>query len=153
MSKRPNILFIMIDDHAVQAICACGSVVNTTPNLDRIAAGGAVFDNSFCCNSMCAPSRASIITGKHSHINGQFRLLEKFDGSQMTLPKEMQAAGYPTSIFGKRHLNSDPTGFDTWGILPGQGNYYSPEFITPEGSFTVNGSYFGTLRARHYIPF
>jgi len=130
--ERPNILFVLADDHACQAIGAYGSVVNETPNLDRIAHGGAVFEESFCCNSICSPSRASILTGKHSHVNGQLAW-EEFDGSQTTYPKLLQAAGYATAIAGKWHLRSAPTGFDYWQVLPGQGHYYNPDYRTPDG--------------------
>ncbi len=129
----PNILFIFSDDHAPQAIGAYGSKINQTPNLDRIAKEGAVFHNSFCANSICGPSRACILTGKHSHLNGFLRNGNRFDGSQTTFPKLMQNAGYQTAIIGKWHLSSNPTGFDHWEILPGQGNYYNPDFIQMDG--------------------
>ncbi len=137
--KKPNILFILSDDHACQAIGAYGSIVNQTPNLDRIASEGGVFRQSFCCNSLCAPSRASILTGKHSHVNGQLTLGESFDGSQDTYPKLLQQAGYQTALVGKWHLNSEPTGFDYWKILPGQGYYYNPDYITAEGTVRHEG--------------
>ncbi len=128
-SSRPNILFIFSDDHATQAIGAYGSEINQTPNLDRIADEGAIFRNSFCANSICGPSRACILTGKHSHRNGFLRNGNKFDGSQTTFPKLMQRAGYQTAVIGKWHLSTDPTGFDHWEVLPGQGSYYNPDFI------------------------
>ncbi len=127
--KRPNILFVFSDDHALQAIGAYGSRINKTPHLDRIANEGAVFANSFCANSICGPSRACILTGKHSHVNGFLRNGNRFDGSQTTFPKLMQDVGYQTAVIGKWHLSTDPTGFDHWEILPGQGNYYNPDFI------------------------
>ena len=133
-AKTPNILFIFSDDHAPQAIGAYGSKINETPNLDRIATEGAVFRNSFCANSICGPSRACILTGKHSHKNGFLRNGNKFDGSQTTFPKLMQDVGYETAIIGKWHLSTDPTGFDHWEVLPGQGNYYNPDFIQMDGS-------------------
>jgi len=136
---RPNILFIMSDDHACRAIGAYGSVINRTPNLDRIAGEGALFRESFCGNSLCAPSRASILTGKHSHTNGQLLLGQRFDGSQTTYPKLLRAAGYTTALIGKWHLNSDPTGFDFWKIIPGQGSYYNPDFILPDGPLRESG--------------
>ena len=130
--SRPNILFIMTDDHAAHAISAYGSVINETPNIDRIANEGARFDNVFCGNAICAPSRATILTGNHSHLNGVRTLHNRFDGSQPTFPKAMQAAGYQTAIFGKWHLGhgdeADPTGFDRWSVLPGQGDYHDPTF-------------------------
>jgi N-acetylglucosamine-6-sulfatase len=134
--KRPNILFIFSDDHALQAIGAYGSKINQTPNIDRIAHEGAVFHNSFCANSICGPSRACILTGKHSHINGFLRNGNRFDGSQVTFPKLLQSTGYQTAMIGKWHLESDPTGFDYWEILPGQGNYYNPDFLQMSGGRT-----------------
>ncbi|HLS27513.1 MAG TPA: sulfatase/phosphatase domain-containing protein [Opitutales bacterium] len=132
--KRPNILFIFSDDHALQAIGAYGSTINETPNIDRLAEEGAVFENSFVGNSLCGPSRAIILTGKHSHKNGFLRNGDKFDGSQTTFPKLLQEVGYQTALIGKWHLNSDPVGFDFWKILPGQGSYYNPNFIHMDGS-------------------
>lgn len=127
--KRPNILFVFSDDHATQAIGAYGSRINKTPHIDRIGREGGVFFNSFCANSICGPSRACILTGKHSHVNGFLRNGNKFDGTQTTFPKLMQQVGYQTAIVGKWHLSSDPTGFDYWEVLPGQGSYYNPDFI------------------------
>ncbi|MCJ7679599.1 MAG: sulfatase [Candidatus Aminicenantes bacterium] len=124
--EKPNILFIMTDDHASHAISAYGSRINATPNIDRLAQEGMRFDNCFCTNSICAPSRAVILTGKHSHLNGVRDNAVHFDGSQQTFPKLLQAAGYQTAMIGKWHLKSDPTGFDYWNILPGQGAYYNP---------------------------
>ena len=117
---RPNILFIMSDDHAAHAISAYGSRVNQTPNLDRLANAGMRFENCFCVNSICSPSRATILTGKYSHLNG-VPTFNRFDGSQPTVAKYLQAKGYYTGMIGKWHLVSDPTGFDEWTILPGQG--------------------------------
>ena len=105
-AKQPNILFVFSDDHALQAIGAYGSKINETPNLDRIAKEGAVFENSFCANSICGPSRACILTGKHSHLNGFLRNGNRFDGSQTTFPKLMQDVGYQTAIIGKWHLSN-----------------------------------------------
>jgi arylsulfatase A-like enzyme len=128
VTQHPNILFIMADDHAAHAISAYGSRINQTPNLDRIAKGGMRFNHCFAVNSICAPSRAAIMTGKYSHING-VTVFNRFDGSQWTVAKELQKAGYHTGMVGKWHLTSDPTGFDYWSILPGQGKYHDPDFI------------------------
>ena len=132
-ADRPNIVFIFSDDHATQAIGAYGSQINKTPNIDRIAREGGVFFNSFCANSICGPSRACILTGKHSHLNGFLRNGNRFDGQQTTFPPLMQQAGYQTAMIGKWHLNTDPVGFDYWEVLPGQGNYYNPDFLQMDG--------------------
>ena len=126
-SERPNIVFIFTDDHAYQAISAYGSMINHTPHLDRIAREGMRFDRALVTNSICAPSRAVILTGKYSHLNGVLDNRLRFDGSQPTFPKLLQAAGYQTAIFGKWHLKTAPTGFDAWEVLPGQGDYYNPD--------------------------
>ena len=135
---RPNILFIMTDDHAAHAISAYGSVVNQTPNLDRIAKEGMRFDRCFVVNSICTPSRATILTGKYSHKNGT-PVFNRFDGSQPTVAKYLQAAGYYTGMIGKWHLGSDPTGFDQWAVLPGQGLYHDPALLTPAGRVVARG--------------
>jgi arylsulfatase A-like enzyme len=127
--EHPNIVFIMTDDHAAQAIGAYGSRVNTTPQIDRIAAEGMRFANCFCTNSICAPSRAVILTGKYSHLNGVRDNTLSFDGTQTTFPKLLRDAGYQTAMVGKWHLKSPPTGFDYWHVLPGQGHYYNPDMI------------------------
>ncbi len=137
--SRPNILFIMSDDHAYQAVGAYGSRLNKTPNIDRIANEGLRFDRCYATNSICGPSRACILTGKYSHKNGQYDNFTTFDGSQTTFPKLLQTAGYQTAIVGKWHLVSDPTGFDHWEILPGQGKYYRPDFISAAGKTAVPG--------------
>jgi len=138
----PNIIFIMSDDHAYQAISAYNHELGKlapTPNIDRIAQNGAIFQNNFCTNSICGPSRAVILTGKHSHING-FRMNgERFDNSQPTLPKHLRKLGYETAIVGKWHLHGEPTGFDYWDILNDQGNYYNPEFIQGQDTTVVEG--------------
>ncbi len=127
--EKLNILFIMTDDHAIQALSAYNNTLIQTPNLDRIANEGVLIKNGFVANSICAPSRATLLTGKHSHKNGQMTNENTFDGSQLTFPKLLQQAGYETAMIGKWHLKSDPTGFDYWNILPGQGEYYNPDFI------------------------
>jgi arylsulfatase A-like enzyme len=130
--KRPNVVFIFSDDHAYQALSAYGDPrkLLDTPNLDRIAAGGMRFDRCLVPNSICGPSRATVLTGKYSHTNGFYNNTNsRFDGSQVTFPKLLQKAGYQTAIVGKWHLVSDPTGFDYWHILPGQGRYYNPPMI------------------------
>ncbi|MCH8216954.1 MAG: sulfatase [Planctomycetes bacterium] len=140
LAERPNIVFIFSDDHACQAIGAYGSKINQTPNIDRIAREGALFVNSFCANSICGPSRACILTGKHSHKNGFYSNgLGPFDGSQFTFPQELQKAGYQTALIGKWHLISEPTGFTHWDILPGQGSYYNPDFINKQGKRRIEG--------------
>ena len=130
---RPNILFIFSDDHAEAAISAYGSHLAKaapTPNLDRIAKEGMLFRHCLVSNSICAPSRAVILTGKHSHLNGQRTNKDTFDGSQQTVSKLLQRAGYQTAIVGKWHLKSAPTGFDHFEVLKGQGQYYNPMLIT-----------------------
>lgn len=128
-AERPNIVFIFSDDHAAHAIGAYGSNINKTPSIDRLAQEGMLFRNAFCANAICTPSRATILTGKHSHMNGVYNVADWFDGSQQTFPKLLQQAGYQTALIGKWHLASDPTGFDYWNILVGQGPYYNPPMI------------------------
>ncbi|MBL6764924.1 MAG: sulfatase-like hydrolase/transferase [Verrucomicrobiae bacterium] len=132
-AKPPNIVFIFSDDHAYQAISAYGSRINKTPNIDRIANAGMRFDRALVCNSICGPSRAAILTGKYSHLNGFYRNGNLFDGEQQTFPKLLQKVGYQTAIVGKWHLGSDPTGFDYWDVLLGQGPYYNPPMKTNKG--------------------
>ena len=136
-ADKPNIVFIFSDDHATAAISAYGSHLKDaapTPNIDRLAKEGVVFENSFCANSICGPSRANILTGKHSHINGFLdNNNSRFDGSQTTFPKLLQKVGYQTALVGKWHLATNPTGFDYWEILPGQGSYNNPDLIQQEG--------------------
>ncbi|OQW94586.1 MAG: hypothetical protein BWK77_08960 [Verrucomicrobia bacterium A1] len=130
--RQPDILFIFSDDHASAAISAYGEKrrLLETPHLDRLAREGMRFDRCLVPNSICGPSRATILTGKYSHRNGFFNNSNcRFDGAQTTFPKLMQAAGYQTAIVGKWHLIGDPTGFDYWNILPGQGIYYNPPMI------------------------
>ena len=140
-AKRPNVLFIFSDDHATQAISAYGSKINVTPNIDRIGAGGMRFDRCYCTNSICGPSRAVILTGKHSHLNGFEQNGDRFDGSQQTFPKLLQSAGYQTAVIGKWHLGSEPTGFDYSDILRGQGHYYNTPFSKNGGKFEVEEGY------------
>lgn len=137
-SRPPNILFIMSDDHAAHAVSAYGSQINQTPNIDRIAASGTRFSNCFAVNSICTPSRAAILTGKYSHING-VTVFNRFDGSQPHVAKMLRQAGYQTAIIGKWHLFSDPTGFDYWNILPGQGRYQNPVMIEMGKTNVIKG--------------
>lgn len=139
---RPNILFIFSDDHAPHAIGAYDGwlkSVNPTPNIDQLARQGMLFQNSFCTNSICGPSRAVIQTGKHSHKNGFMNNGNTFDWNQQTFPKLLQNAGYTTAIYGKSHLKGEPQGYDDWKVLPGQGLYYNPDMITPEGRRQIPG--------------
>jgi N-acetylglucosamine-6-sulfatase len=137
-AQKPNIVFIFSDDHALQAISAYGGRfkdIAPTPNIDRLAQQGAIFERSYCTNSICGPSRACVLTGKHSHINGFIDNDNgRFDGSQPTFPKYLQKAGYQTAMIGKWHLVTKPTGFDHWEILPGQGSYYNPDFLQMDGT-------------------
>ena len=131
-SPPPNILFIFSDDLTCQALSTYGDPrqLLDTPQMDRLAREGMRFDRCLVTNSICGPSRATILTGKYSHRNGFYNNSNsKFDGSQQTFPKLLQAAGYATAVIGKWHLVSEPTGFDYWNILPGQGIYYNPDMI------------------------
>ncbi len=140
LKKKPNIIFMMSDDHAYQAISAYSDKLIKTPNIDRLATEGMVFDNACVTNSICAPSRAVILTGKHSHINGKTDNHFPFDDTQITFPQYLQQAGYQTAMFGKLHFGNNPKGFDQFKILPGQGAYYNPDFITKnEGKIRVEG--------------
>jgi len=136
---RPNILFIMSDDHAYQAISAYSDKLIQTPSIDRIATDGMLFTNASVTNSICAPSRAVILTGKHSHINGKIDNHFPFDTTNVTFPQILHEAGYQTAMFGKLHFGNSPKGFDEYMILPGQGVYYNPDFITPRGTETIEG--------------
>jgi arylsulfatase A-like enzyme len=162
---RPNIVFVFSDDHATQAISAYGGrlkEVAPTPHLDKLAADGILFNRCMVTNSICGPSRATILTGKHSHLNGYMvntvlkdgkDFTPQFDGSQQTFPKLLQQAGYQTAIIGKWHLGSKPTGFDHWEVLPGQGNYYNPDFIGKDGQFQETGyvTEIITEKAKHWL--
>jgi arylsulfatase A-like enzyme len=139
-AERPNILFIMTDDHAAHAIGAYGSRVNQTPHLDRVAREGALLTNVFATNSICTPSRAVILTGQYSHING-VTVFNRFDSGRMTVARLLQQEGYYTGMVGKWHLGSDPVGFDRWEILPGQGAYMNPVLYTATGEHTYTGGY------------
>ena len=137
-SSKPNILFIFSDDHATRTIGAYGSGLHKTPNIDRIAAEGAIFQNSFCCNSICQPSRAAILTGKHSHLNGVTDNGKPWDGTQVIFPRELKKAGYQTALRGKWHMVPAPENgeFDSWEVLDGfghQGCYYKPHFLNEKG--------------------
>ena len=138
-TERPNIIFIMTDDHAYQAIGAYGSNLMETPNIDRLAVEGMLFDQAFVSNSICSPSRAVALTGKFSHLNGVRDNLDVFDSTQVTFPKLLQQVGYQTAIVGKWHLKSEPTGFDYWKVLPDQGHYYDPVFRTSNGNVQEEG--------------
>ena len=136
---RPNIIFIMSDDHAYQAISAYQDNLIVTPNIDRIAQQGMLFNNACVTNSICAPSRATILTGKHTHLNGKIDNRMPFDTTNITFPLLFQQAGYQTAMFGKLHFGNNPKGIDDFLILPGQGNYINPDFITPKGDTTIIG--------------
>lgn len=135
--SSPNIVFILSDDHAAHAISAYGGTLNTTRHLDRIADEGARFDNCFCTNAICAPSRAAILTGTYNHVNGVMAMPSPFDSSQPTFPALLSGAGYQTALFGKWHLGHgpghDPQGFDEWRVLDGQGEYFDPVLLTRDG--------------------
>jgi arylsulfatase A-like enzyme len=137
---RPNIVFIMSDDHAAHAISAYGSRVNRTPNIDRLAREGMLMANVFATNSICTPSRAAILTGQYSQVNG-VTVFNRFDSSRLTVAQLLQRAGYYTGMIGKWHLGSDPVGFDRWDILPGQGRYVDPVFYTASTETTYTGRY------------
>lgn len=141
---RPNILFIMSDDHASHAISAYGSRINSTPNIDRIAESGMLLNSCFCTNSICTPSRATILTGQHGHVNGVKSLADALDGRRdPQVQKLLQGAGYQTAIIGKWHMGhgglNDPAGFDYWNVLPGQGAYHDPELIDMGRTRTIPG--------------
>ena len=140
--QPPNIIFIMTDDHAYQALSAYDNRLISTPNLDELAEEGMIFNHAYVTNSISSPSRATILTGKHSHLNGVINNSVPFDSTQQTYPKILQANGYQTAVVGKWHLKTQPTGFDYWRILDGlggQGYYYHPIFRSPEGTVQKQG--------------
>jgi len=137
--KRPNIVFIMSDDHAYQAVSAYGFGLNETPNIDRIAREGALFTRATVTNSLCAPSRAVLLTGKHSFVNGKVDNRRRFDWNQDNFPKLLQQAGYQTAMVGKIHMDGLPQGFDYSAVLPGQGQYYNPDFIVNGQKERIHG--------------
>jgi arylsulfatase A-like enzyme len=139
-AQRPNIVFIMTDDHAAHAISAYGSTVNQTPHLDRLAKEGALFTSVFATNSICTPSRATILTGQYSHLNG-VTMFNRFDSGRMTVARLLQQGGYHTGMIGKWHLGSDPQGFDRWEIFPGQGDYVDPVLYTATSEKKYAGRY------------
>jgi len=139
--SKPNIIYIMSDDHDADAISAYGSKLIKTPNIDRIAKEGVLFQRAFVGNSICGPARATLLTGQHSHKNGMKDNRTRFDGSQLTMPKLFQQNGYQTAIIGKWHLHTYPTGFDYWKILPGQGLYYQPRLIQMNGDTVTYPGY------------
>ena len=139
-AARPNIVFIMTDDHAAHAISAYGSKVNQTPHLDRLAKEGALLTGVFATNSICTPSRATILTGQYSHLNG-VTMFNRFDSRRTTVAHLLQKAGYHTAMIGKWHLGSDPQGFDHWEIFPGQGDYHDPVLYTATSEKTYTGRY------------
>ena len=143
--RPPNVVFIMSDDHAAHAVSAYGSRINRTPGIDRIAERGMRLDSAFCTNSICAPSRAAILTGTYNHVNGVTTLDTPLDNSLVTFPRLLREAGYQTAMIGKWHLghgpNADPSGFDFWRVLPGQGHYYDPVMLAAGGEVVERGGY------------
>lgn len=139
--QKPNIIYIMSDDHDANAISAYGSQLLATPNIDRLAKEGMLFKQAFVGNSICGPARATLLTGQHSHKNGMKDNRTRFDGTQITMPKLLQQYGYQTAIVGKWHLHTYPTGFDYWKILPGQGLYYQPRLISMTGDTNTYAGY------------
>lgn len=143
MTRRPNIVLILTDDHAAHAISAYGSIVNTTPRIDEIARRGALLESCFCTNSICTPSRATILTGTYSHVNGVLTLSTPIDAHQPTFVTQLRDAGYKTAVVGKWHMGDgdghNPEGFDYWDVLIEQGEYFNPNFLSKDGLRTVEG--------------
>jgi len=139
--QKTNIIYIMSDDHDADAISAYNKSHIQTPNLDRLAKEGMLFNKAFVGNSICSPARATLLTGQHSHMNGLKDNHTRFDSSKLTMPKLLQEAGYQTALIGKWHLHSYPTGFDYWKILPGQGLYHDPRMITMKGDTITEKGY------------
>lgn len=138
-ASRPNIVIIVTDDHAKNAVSGYGSKLLKTPNIDRIGQEGIRFENAFVTNSLCGPARAVILTGKYSHLNGFRDNNDSFDNTQITVPKILREAGYYTAVVGKWHLVTEPTGFDFWNILIDQGSYYNPDFVEMGDTTTREG--------------
>ena len=141
-SEKPNILWLFSDDHSFQTIGAYGgrlAKLNNSPNIDRMAKEGMIFNRCYVGNSICAPARATLLTGKHSHLNGKFDNRDRFNHDQQQFQKILQKSGYQTAMIGKIHLNGKMQGFDYWEVLPGQGKYYDPTFITEEGTTKYKG--------------
>ncbi|KAI0410297.1 arylsulfatase B [Xylaria grammica] len=141
--QRPNILFIMADDHASKAISSYGAGINQTPNIDRLATEGMRFNHCYVTNSICTPSRAAILTGTHNHVNGVMTLDDSINKHIPNVAKHLRTGGYRTAMVGKWHLGEgarhEPSGFDYWSVLPGQGDYWDPTFIGPEGEKVESG--------------
>ena len=150
---KPNILFIITDDHAYQAISAYDKKLLETPHIDRLAKEGMLFHRAYVTNSICSPSRAVALTGKFSHLNSVRDNIDVFDTAQVTFPKILQQNGYETAIYGKWHLKSEPKGFDYWSVLPGQGHYYHPEVRTAQGETKKEGYVTDVITdmALHYL--
>ncbi len=141
-TKSPNIVWMFSDDHAYQAIGAYGGRLekeNLTPNIDSLAKDGMLFERAYVANSICAPSRATLLTGKHSHLNGKYDNRGSFNHNQQQFQKILQKSGYQTVMIGKIHLNGKMQGFDYWEVLPGQGRYINPQFVTEEGRTQYKG--------------
>lgn len=143
MTRRPNVLMILTDDHAAHSISAYGSVVNETPHIDRFAHAGRRLERCFVTNSICTPSRATILTGTYSHVNGVYGLETPIFSGQPTFLSALKKAGYRTAVLGKWHMGEcpghDPMHFDEWAVLRGQGEFFDPVFITPDGDRVVEG--------------